>query len=554
MATALSLIAMPTFTLPYNSPLGLITLAIAIIGAGTIGLAVRERNPKSATNNLFTLLTLCTVLWMLDTYVVRIPELIPISLFLHRLGIFFAAPMSLFLFLLGHTMPEERMRMRPAVLWSMVALTVGMMLVNLSPYAFTSAVIIQGASEPQAGLGLLPFAIISTVFSGLSVLFLIRSFRRSTDVARKQVGIMLFGILLLLGLIIVTVLFPLIVWESTVFLPLVPLYVLAFLGTTAYAITRYQLFNIKVLLTQSLVIIIDVVLLGKLFGETSSSATTVDLFVLAFMLVFGFFLVRSVKNEVRQRELIETQEKELEVSNARLRELDKQKSEFLSFASHQLRTPLTAIKWSAGTLTEGSYGAVPEYLREPVRTILEESERMTVMVNDYLNVSRIEQGRMQYTFSPVDLGALLTTVTTELRSAVEAKGLTLQSDVGAERTMVWGDAGKLNQVFSNIIDNALKYTPHGSITVTLKKFSDRGLAHVEVRDTGIGMDAATREKIFEKFMRGDNAQEVNNGGSGLGLFIVRTFVEAHKGNIWADSQGEGSGTVFIVELPLLVQK
>jgi signal transduction histidine kinase len=119
--------------------------------------------------------------------------------------------------------------------------------------------------------------------------------------------------------------------------------------------------------------------------------------------------------------------------------------------------------------------------------------------------------------------------------------------------MVWGDAGKLTQVFSNVIDNAMKYTQKGGITMSVVKDTGKNIAHVEIRDTGIGMDDATRSKIFEKFIRGDNAQAVNNGGSGLGLFIVKTFVEAHKGKIWPASDGVGKGTVFSIELPLLIQ-
>lgn len=245
---------------------------------------------------------------------------------------------------------------------------------------------------------------------------------------------------------------------------------------------------------------------------------------------------------------------ELEGANVRLRELDKQKSEFLSFASHQLRTPMTAIKWGSGALLDGTYGDIPANLQEPVQSIFDQSSSMAVLVDDYLNVSRIEQGRMQYTFAPTDLVVLLKTVTAQMESGLRAKGLTLTTDLGEGRTMVWGDSGKLAQVFGNIIDNAIKYTPQGSINVSLRKLPEQGVAHIEIRDTGIGMDEATLHKVFEKFTRGDNAAEVNTAGSGLGLFIVKTFVEAHKGKVWPESQGIGHGNVFYVELPLLIQK
>ncbi|MDQ5955052.1 MAG: hypothetical protein QG621_55, partial [Patescibacteria group bacterium] len=262
---------------------------------------------------------------------------------------------------------------------------------------------------------------------------------------------------------------------------------------------------------------------------------------------------RSVNREVKQRELIEKQERELEVSNARLREIDKEKSEFLSFASHQLRTPLTAIRWSIDSIMDGTYGPLPDNLKASMKTLIDESSGMAVMINDYLDVSRIEQGRMQYQFGPVDLSVLVTEVGVELRPGVEKKGLQLEVSVPEEKVMVWGDGGKLKQVFSNIIDNATKYTPKGNISVTLRKMPGTSMAHVEVRDTGIGMSEETLKRMFIKFTRGDNAQEVNNNGSGLGLFIVKTFVESHHGTITAASEGVGKGTQFFVDIPLLVQ-
>jgi hypothetical protein len=148
----------------------------------------------------------------------------------------------------------------------------------------------------------MPFTVGSTLFSVLAIYFLARSYRKSVATEKRQIGLMLAGIFLMLTLIILTILIPVVVFNSLVFLPFTPLYVLVFLGLTAYAITKYHLFNIKVLLTQALIVVIDIVLFAKLFGETSVNARVVDLLVLVFMLVFGFFLVRSVRREVAQYE------------------------------------------------------------------------------------------------------------------------------------------------------------------------------------------------------------------------------------------------------------
>ncbi len=540
-------------TLPYDSPLSLVAFVLALVGSTIMGFLVYRNNPNSATNRIFCVLSFFTTLWMLDTFLVRIPELNSASLSLHRLGIFFAAPMSFSLFLLGYIMPSQTITLPKKGLYISIAATLLMMGLNLSPYAFVGVQQIEGLSEPQAGVGLLPFVVISTIFAILSLYFLTTSYFRAESETRRQLGTMLLGIIFLLGLIILTILIPLLFFNTTFFLQFTPLYVLGFLGITAYAITQYHLFDIKILLTQSLIATIDIVLFGKLFAEPDINFAILDGFVLVFMLMFGYFLVRSVNREVKQRELIEKQERELEVSNARLREIDKEKSEFLSFASHQLRTPLTAIRWSIDSIMDGTYGPLPDNLKAAMKTLIDESSGMAVMINDYLDVSRIEQGRMQYQFGPVDLAALITSVGSELRPGVEKKGLQIEVSVPEEKVMVWGDGGKLKQVFSNIIDNATKYTPKGNISIMLRKMPGTSMAHVEIRDTGIGMSEETLKRMFSKFTRGDNAQEVNNNGSGLGLFIVKTFVESHHGVITAASEGVGKGTQFFVDIPLLVQ-
>lgn len=179
---------------------------------------------------------------------------------------------------------------------------------------------------------------------------------------------------------------------------------------------------------------------------------------------------------------------------------------------------------------------------------------MGVFINDYLNVSHIEQGRMEYRFIPTNMVEVVKTTTAQMEPGIHQKGLTLTAKYENETAMVWGDASKLTQVISNLIDNAIKYTPKGAIAVSVRTLRGEGKVRVEIKDTGIGMDKETLSKVFDKFSRGENAKEVNTAGSGLGLFIVRTFVEAHKGKVWIESEGVGKGSMFIVELPLFVQQ
>jgi signal transduction histidine kinase len=238
----------------------------------------------------------------------------------------------------------------------------------------------------------------------------------------------------------------------------------------------------------------------------------------------------------------------LEKANDRLRELDKQKSEFVSFASHQLRSPLTSIKGYASLMLEGDYGELAAGAKEAAQRIYESSKTLAVVVNDYLNISRIELGTMKYEFKDLDLKALTEEVIAELKPNVEKTGLKLEFSCDMKASyIINADLDKFKQVMGNLIDNSLKYTPNGSIQVFLSRKA--GSVVFAVKDTGIGMSEKTIPKLFQKFSRADKASETNIRGTGLGLYIAKEIVEAHKGRIWAESEGEGKGSQFYVEIP-----
>jgi signal transduction histidine kinase len=258
-----------------------------------------------------------------------------------------------------------------------------------------------------------------------------------------------------------------------------------------------------------------------------------------------------VYREVESREEIERLAKNLTKANDQLRELDRQKSEFLSIAAHQLRTPLTAIKGYASLILEGSFGAVSQELKAPLETIFVSSTRMVETVADFLNVSKIEQGKMEYRMQRASLSELVQHVVRELEVTMKGKGLTLTyTDETTGGCMVTMDAGKVEHVISNIIDNSIKYTPQGSISVTLTADSGARVARVTIHDTGAGIPKEALGTLFDKFVRARNAKDINVTGSGLGLYVAREMMKAHGGTVTADSEGEGKGSTFVITLPL----
>ena len=254
-----------------------------------------------------------------------------------------------------------------------------------------------------------------------------------------------------------------------------------------------------------------------------------------------------LEDERSVRERLERSRAELEDANEKLKELDKMKSEFLNTVSHELRTPLTAIKAFAEILLDNA-GEDPETQVEFLGIINKEADRLTRLINNLLDLSRIEAGRMNWHFEPCDLEDIANSATETLRLAAEKKGVDYKVVHEAQGLPVHGDHDKMVQVFTNLIGNALKFTPTGgAVTVTTRRVGER--AEVVVSDSGMGIAPEFHATIFEKFGQVDTSETREIKGSGLGLPIARSIVEAHKGTLTLDSD-VGKGARFIVRLPL----
>jgi len=235
------------------------------------------------------------------------------------------------------------------------------------------------------------------------------------------------------------------------------------------AILRYHLFDVKLILTELVSITIVVALIAELFFVSSVEELVLKTIVLIIVTCFTYVLIKSVYREVSQREKIEALAADLEKANVRLTELDRQKSEFVSFATHQLRAPLTAMRGYGSLLLEGDMGKLEPQTREGVQRIYDSTETLVNIVNDYLNISRIELGTMKYAFETIDLKALVEDTIAELKPNIGKSGLKLAftAEDGGIDWRITADRDKLKQVIANLIDNSLKYTPSGSVEVSL---------------------------------------------------------------------------------------
>jgi len=319
-------------------------------------------------------------------------------------------------------------------------------------------------------------------------------------------------------------------------------------GFTAYAIFRYDLFRVKLIVTQFLIIVFSLLLLGNIFVANNILEYIWNIILFIIFLFFGDSFIKSIYRRIRTREKIEKYSRRLKRANAKLKELDKQKTEFMSLAAHQLRAPLTLVKGFSSMILEDGFGKAPEKVKKVAEKIYEASEAMSDSVDDYLNISRIEQGRMEYEMEELDLYELAQEVKEELEPTAHKKKLKLSLSSDKYKTYpVRADHSKLRQIIYNFTENAIKYTPKGKVTLRVSR--QKGYVTLAIKDTGMGMSQATIKKLFRRYSRAKDNQGIS--GTGLGLFIARKMIEAQKGKVWAESPGEGKGSTFFIKLPVI---
>lgn len=395
--------------------------------------------------------------------------------------------------------------------------------------------------------GYLIFGFIVMSYFIISYLLLFSKFKMEKDIdSKKQIQYVLIGTMISSSLAIFPdLIFPLFgIYKYTW---LGPIFTLMMVCSLFIAMLKYGLFNIKIILTELVSAVIVITLLLEVFFVKSYSELFIKTLILILVTLFSYILIKSVIKEVSQREKIELLAADLQKANARLTELDKQKSEFVSFATHQLRAPLTAMKGYASLILEGDMGVISEEVKNAIVRIYESSGTLTNIVDDYLNISRIELGNMKYSFEKLDLKNLVNDVMGELKPSIEKSKLDVKFDCDkTKKYTVKVDPDKFKQIIINIIDNSMKYTPKGKIAVSLSL--NAGKVLFSVKDTGIGIAPEVLPKLFMKFSRATNGSKQNIHGTGLGLYVAKEIVSAHKGKIWAESEGEGKGSSFYVEV------
>lgn len=239
---------------------------------------------------------------------------------------------------------------------------------------------------------------------------------------------------------------------------------------------------------------------------------------------------------------------ELKEANEELMNLDQLKSDFLATMSHELRTPLTSIIGYSDMLLSGMTGEVSDKQRGFLRSILNSGEALLNLINDILDLTKIEAGKLELNLEPVDLRATLVSVLSVVKPRARDKNLQISTFLPADLPPLWADSAKLGQVLLNLLTNAIKYTPEtGRVGIEARPSVD-GMVEIRVNDTGIGISAEDLDLIFERFTQIDSSSTRSQGGTGLGLAITRDLIHLHGGTIKVQSQ-PGRGSSFIFTLP-----
>jgi signal transduction histidine kinase len=283
-------------------------------------------------------------------------------------------------------------------------------------------------------------------------------------------------------------------------------------------------------------------------GYAASIAWSV--LTLTIGLLISFLLWALLRTQARARADAERTAEQLRKSEAALQEANRAKDEFLATLSHELRTPMTAIIGWAQMLAE----PIDDEMRESaVSAILNSAKIQAQLIDDLLDVSRITAGKMRLEPKPTDVRRVAEAARDAVAPAADARGVSLELNLSRTPVVVRGDPQRLQQVIWNLLSNAVKFTPGGGVVTVTVRATQRD-AMIEVRDTGQGIDPEFLPHVFERFRQADSSTSRRQGGLGLGLAIVRHLVELHGGDVRAQSDGIGRGSLFTVRLPLVTDR
>ncbi len=533
------------------SNLDLLSVGIAVAGIVILGFAVYSNDKKSITNKTFLLFSFFAVLWSCFNYLYNLPVDKNVILWTLRIHAFFAVWYVYYLFKLFYIFPARLYKFPKGYRFCLLPIVLIVSILALTPLVFKSIARLSPEGKiigVTNGPGIFLFGAVVVILVVSSFVILLRKAIKARGIEKRQFDFILFGATLTFTChIIFNFIFPAFL-NNPSFVPFGAVFIFPFVALTSYAIIKHHLLNIKVIATEILTFVLAVVMLFEVILSDSLVLVIFRSSVFILVLSIGNLLIHSVRKEVEQREQLETLTKKLREANEQLKILDKARADFITIASHQLRTPPATIKWYLASILDGDYGKMDDSVHEQLRKTMSTNNSMISLIDDLLNASRIERGKMEFIFQPTNLLEITQITIDQLLPQAEMRKLELEfNKPTSPLPVITADKEKLRQVINNLIDNAIKYTQKGKIVVSIEQTAKDII--FKVSDSGRGITAGQQKGIFEKYDRGKSAAR-NSTGLGLGLYVAKVIVEQHKGKIWAESKGEGKGSTFVFSIPL----
>ncbi|MBI5405736.1 hypothetical protein HY972_01750 [Candidatus Kaiserbacteria bacterium] len=532
--------------------LDLIITGIVVAGMAVLGFTALMSDSRSVTTRSFFLFTMTGTIWSILNYTFYHIADPNVALLIMRAVICVAVWFVLFLFQFLYAFPKTEFTYPNWYRFLVVPAAASVSIVTLTPLVFQriSALAPDGTIvgiENGPGIFLFVATVTALIFGGL--LLFIHKVQRAPRESQPAYKPILWGLFITFVLIITFNLILPAFFNDSRFILYSALFILPTVVGAAYAIRVHHLFNIKVFSTALLVFLLSIASFGEIVVSNSFASIMFRTTVFVFVLIFGINLIRSVVREVEQREKIQKLAEEL-------KKTDERQETLIHFIGHEVKGSLTKDAGAFASLSEGDFGPLSESMKTFVDRALVESRQGADSVSGILKASNLKKGTVTYTKAPFDLKALALEAVERAKPAAEQKGLTLSFISDDASYQMNGDGAQINDhVLRNLIDNAINYTPSGSITVSLKKENNpsttlgAGKIIFSVKDTGIGITEEDEKHLFTEGGHGKDSQKVNVHSTGYGLFIAKNIVEAHGGTVHAESEGAGKGSTFVVEFP-----
>ncbi len=529
-------------------------LAFLIIILGLLlAIWVFSADRKSKINRIFSLFTLSFLLWAPLPYFFNLSSLSSVALYLVRFGY---GTVSIFLvafYFLATYFPRIEKRY-PILEKTALIIGIGFAFISIFTNIIVENVeITKWGVNPLFGIGKIPYfgSVFFLALISMGLLFK-KYFSLSKEEKLKIQYVFIGLILFVIPNIIFNVIFPFIGRTSQVqYYPFGNYSAIFLLGFTAYAIVKRELFNIRVVLTALLVSSIAILLGLDIFVFTTELMFQLykGLVLVAFI-YFGYLLIRSVLKEIEMRERIKKAYDIEKKARKQIEELTEAKTQFIMATQHHLRTPLTSMIGFLDLLFGGTYGKIPAKIKQSLLKFESSTKRLMRVVNELLDISQFQLGKEVVSLNPgTDLSLILKEVIEELQFEVEYRDLYLKFQKIGKIPKIKADSEKLKVGLFNIVDNAIKYTRKGGVTVVLQKVGAN--VRISIKDTGIGLDPEKAKTLFKSaFVRGKEAKKVHGFGRGIGVYITGHIIKAHHGKIWAESEGENKGSTFFIDLPV----